>query len=249
MSDQSETSADWKTQFLRLSLFPLKSWNGEPGAWRDIVGKEPERVERQPRTATTIESGEFENGLLVVTTTPLRLDIIYSGLPHHMEAEGPPSVGQLEPALDLLSLTVGAWLGKLDLPVVRIALGGILMQRARDRESAYETLAKYVASLKIDPREMRDLLYRVNWRVMDPGIGSLQYLNRLTTWSVQRFVVGSLAIPGVDTRLSESDFVQLEFDHNTPADNRDPIDRRQLQAILNLLAVLAVENASSGERP
>ncbi len=145
------------------------------------------------------------------------------------------------------------WLREANFPVVRLAFGAIVLTKTETRTRAYEVLKGLLKSVTVDPEEMRDLLYRVNWPATSRTVPDLK-INRLTNWSAIIFLVKLFALTG--TRVSEPDAladavhaVRLEMDHNSHESRSDPFDRQLLAIIYEELVELALENATKGEKP
>jgi hypothetical protein len=140
---------------------------------------------------------------------------------------------------------VCAYLDRLEAAVVRIAFGAILQRPAENRDEAYEWIGRLAPSVKVDPANTRELIYRVNRPKM--GAHGIE-LNRIMTWSaavIRKAVIANQTTAG----WTEENFTRLEIDNSTPAERTEPLDRRQLVAIFKELEEMAAENAARGELP
>jgi hypothetical protein len=141
-------------------------------------------------------------------------------------------------------------LKSVKVPIVRIEFGGILLAGKDTLECSYQQLKELLKSVDVDPRKMRDLHYRVNWR-SDSKVVPLK-LNRLTTWAAMRFTTKVIQLTGDKLSVAggaggERFAVRLEFDHNTDAANDKAFDPAKVEPIFQELVDLAVENAEKGE--
>ena len=139
----------------------------------------------------------------------------------------------------------------MEASIVRIAFGAVLLSGAQSKEHAYETLDWLLDSVQVNPQQMRDLIFRVNWPLMSGVIPELE-LNRITTWMAVVRRQGVIQI--VEDRSSLTSAppihgVQLEIDNNTVAGRELPFERAQRVPIFRELVSLARQNAEAGERP
>jgi hypothetical protein len=145
------------------------------------------------------------------------------------------------------------WLERSPFPINRIAFGGVLLSETKDRREGYQALKTLLKSAKVDPDEMRDVVFGVNWRAKSSVVSGL-VLNRITNWSVAQISqmllqlsAGALApSSGMPESLSA---VRLEMDLNTDQEHKDPFDNKDVVPIYGELVAMAYENAAKGERP
>src|ERR1700746_1435112 len=69
--------AEWEANHLRLSLFFLKAVPEDKDPWNELLHSPPEQYQRNAKDALIVRAGPFEGGQLQLTTTPLRLDLIW----------------------------------------------------------------------------------------------------------------------------------------------------------------------------
>jgi hypothetical protein len=238
-------SPAWEINILRLSLF-----GGQPSSvsvWADFTGQQPDHHETRSKEQIIREGGPFGGGRLEAVTSAGRLDIVLmpGGPPPSSVtaiAMPPLTVGSIGSALPGFATAAEAWLATYPDPVVRVALGGTLFWAAPDAEKALAQMGPSLHSVHVDPN-MRDFLYRVNWR-KSVQIGGLTYLNRLTNWAVVTvgFSLGAAVI-------FEQHFSQMEFDFNSPAENTQPLPMADLSTIFREMRDMLSENAAKGETP
>jgi hypothetical protein len=241
---------DWEPNLFRLSIFTFGSQKVPTDLWRHLAEQEPELIENRAREASVRESGPFGKGVLDVVSVPGRVDIIWAKPALQAgDMKIAVTLGKLEPALGDFEKLVSKLLDDWGVPTVRIAFGAALRSETDSARDAYERLAESLLSVAVDPRGMRDFLYRVNWRV--PCLGrSIGYFNRLTTWSELSLMLELTPVgaPPSTAASWERHFASLELDINTPAENPEPLASQDLEPIFQQLVDLARENAEFGER-
>jgi len=181
-----------------------------------------------------------------------RIDCVLTPAPteiHDQEEGWFPRVGAWADLSLAFVKATSPWIGRIEVPIHRVAFGSILLAQAPSREAGYEQLQPLVQSLKIDS-EMRDLIYRVNWRRISASAKDLT-INRITMFSVVQFKLGRVTISegGVSAgnMVPTSDLSRLEMDHSTDQDRSEPFDQASLVPIYEELVALADENAKRGE--
>ena len=229
----------WAAQVLRASIFLRSNWGGAT-LWRDLVGEEPDSDENRPRDAQRNQSGRWRESVLEAVVGPGRIDIMQSPL---ITPASPVTLDNFLTALPPFEEMVATWLEKNRLEYIRLAVGAVLVMACPTREETYEVLGRYVPSVKFDPANSREPLYRVNRPKR--SVAYEGELNRITTWNsimVRRaFTVSNVEVPQVDQY-----FARLECDHSTPAGRNDLLTG-QAVAIFKELVGLARENAAEGE--
>jgi hypothetical protein len=187
-----------------------------------------------------------------MSTTGTRFDVILTVADTVDSGEVQvPSVGSYNETFTSFFESTSKWIGEANPPTIRVAFGGLLTFRTASREEAYAHLRDLLKSVRVDPENMRDFEYRVNW----PSKSKVQQdlvLNRLTSWSALLFtrrllldVTGSNVQQGGET--GHVDAVRLEFDHNTDEANKAVFEQRNLIPIYWELVELARQNAAEGE--
>jgi hypothetical protein len=239
---------DWTTEQLRLSAFSDHPVTATERDWQTITGQE----EAENRTAIAggkMFSGSFQGGTLSLAYSGLRIDVILNAtLRETTDAPELPSVGLWKDASISFRDTVKKWLEHTTVPIVRLALGAILVHQVDSRESAYKALDELLFSVAADPK-MRELLFRCNWPVESKVVPGLM-INRITAWAAVRAAASRLQVTGESFNVSpgpELNAARLEIDHNTDQANSKPFDKAQLVAIFEELLQLAQQNAERGE--
>jgi hypothetical protein len=242
---------DWGVQVARLTLFLSEPHAISDKDWSIITGQE-EAETRQAVPGGKRLSGSVPSGVMHLSATASRFDVILTTADI---AEGEevqvPSVGPYDETFTSFFDSTCKWIVEVSPSATRIAFGAVLTRKAANREEAYVHLRDLLKSLKVDPKNMRDLQYRVNW----PGESRVEQglvVNRLTTWSAFRIIrkflqISETSVEDDDTR--HVDGVRLEMDHNTDEAKRAPFDQRKLIPIYSELVELARRNAVEGEVP
>jgi hypothetical protein len=241
---------EWTCESIRLSLFSTAGLAVMANDWKALTGQD-EAEREQKQAGRRVFSSELMGGLLNLSTLGNRVDIILNPVikADDISEDKVPSVGQWPSCFQDFQTATEAYLPTFGLPIVRMALGVVLLSVHQDRLAAYKALADQIKSISHAPEELRDLLFRINWPKASTAVNSLM-LNRLTTWQVQQMqfqvVVPDGNSPG--SFVNPIAFVtRLEMDHNTDLAHTEPFDERQLIPIYRDLANLALQNADQGE--
>jgi hypothetical protein len=240
---------EWNVETFRVSLFSSEAVKLGPDDWKALTAKDTPEAEQKVIGRHTM-AGPFLGGQFSLSASGTRLDCILAAPPppDPIPPTYFPAVGRWPDICNEFVQVTGAWIAGTSAPIVRVALGAVLLAPQASVDEAYTALLGMVKSVSGDPRKMRDLLFRVNWPVSSASANGL-IINRLTTWSVVGVQFKLLVEPGTmidETPLSH--FVRLEIDHNThPRSN--PFDKNSVVPIYRELADLALENAERGELP
>jgi hypothetical protein len=242
---------DWGVQVARLTLFLSELHAVSDKDWAIITGQE-EAETRQAVPGGKRLSGSVPNGVMHMSATGSRFDVILTAADvDEGEEVQLPSVGPYDETFKSFFESTRKWIEEVKPSVTRVAFGAVLTWKAANREEAYGHLRDLLKSLKVDPKNMRDLQYRVNW----PGESKIEQglvMNRLTTWGALRIIRKLLQISGTavesgDTRQVHA--VSLEMDHNTDEAKQAPFDQGNIIPIYSELVELARQNAAEGEVP
>jgi hypothetical protein len=243
---------DWTVETLRVSLFSSDTVKLSEDHWRSLTSQD-ESEGRQTTAAVRAYTGTFLDAHLTLTATGNRLDAILGPIPpSELTGLKLPSIGPWEQTFDAFGGPVANWLVTLDFPIVRVAFGAIIFSPSSDRTTAYEQLKRLLKSVQVDPVNMRELLFRVNWPLASQTVPGVS-INRITNWSAVQIIFNIFQVAPARTIISPSadilNAVRLEIDHSTDVDRSQPFDAHQLVAIYRELMCLASANATAGERP
>ena len=240
---------DWNAESLRISLFTRVAPKITEQDWQRLTGQEEAETRTQiPGGRAFI--GSALGGQLTLAMPGPRIDCVLSPKP-----DGPAqdfslnSVGPWSQMSETFLTATIPWIRQLDIETTRVAFGCVLLLKAEGRDDVYARLGDLLTSVTVKP-DMRDLLFRVNWRKNSKVVPELS-INRLTTFSAVQISLATFALdsatPAKVSLTSRSDFVRLEIDHNTSQEWDKPFDREQVVSIYEELASLADENAKNGE--
>jgi hypothetical protein len=243
---------DWGVETSRLSLFLSEPHAISDKDWAVITGQD-EAETRQAVPGGRRLSGSVPNGVMHVSTTGARFDVVLTaraiddGAEMHL-----PFVGPYDETFATFFESTRKWIVYTSPRAIRIAFGAVLTYKVGNREEAYGYLRHLLKSMDVDPKNMHDLLYRVNWPLKSKVQQDLT-MNRITTWTSVRLIHKLIEISG--TALEDRggaghvDAVRLELDHNTDEANKALFDQGGLIAIYSELVELARQNAAEGEVP
>ena len=247
---------DWAVQRLRLSLFSSEAIPATESEWKAITGQD----EAETRTAVPNGkqySGKFMGGILTTAYAGSRCDIVVNvddttATTEESSEVRLPCFGEWNSVSSVFEEKLSPVLEALEFPIIRIAFGAVLLSQSDSREHSYEKLGKLLASVEVDGKNSRELIYRINWPKISNVVPDLE-LNRITNWSSMNFrpmllqlQAGEVAVTQVKSELYS---VRLEMDHNTSAGHKVPIEKAQRVPIFCELVTLARGNAEAGERP
>ena len=127
------------------------------------------------------------------------------------------SIGPFSEMLPHFVAPIQKWLPNAGIKLNRIAFSGVVFAMAEDAAQTYEILRAQLKSVRV-MKEMSDLNFRVNWRRKTKTTKS-KYLNRLATWSANRFTLAAGAFGEVKLATTETFAARLDFDISTPAED------------------------------
>jgi hypothetical protein len=137
-------------------------------------------------------------------------------------------------------------------PLIRLALGQVLLQPVETREAGYLQLRNYLPSVDLKP-ESTDFLYQINRPRQSTAVPSLR-INRLCKWSVIRASKISFTLSAAQTeptplsRLVDSQQAcRVELDINTVPEHQSKFDSATSISVFDELALLAKEIAEKGD--
>jgi hypothetical protein len=246
-----EKCAAWEAGALRVTLFNVTTVPAGRSLLTEITGTAPEKIESRRLEGVSVEAGQFLGCQLQVIVTPVRVDIILSASMAKNQAEQSPVPAFVSPgeyAEVAASFRDGLipWLETLDIPVNRLAFAGNAFLRAGSREAGDKILAKSIKSVAVRD-EMRDLVYRVNWRKQSDE-NDIGYFNRVTVWSVNNLTWQVMQGQMLRTiPVEESAFANVELDINTSEERVEPFEKGRLSLILPQLVAMADEIVAHGE--
>ena len=242
--------SEWLVDHFRLTAFPVPGANARPPEWWEAAtGALPDETTSNPKKGSSVVSGSFGPGKLVLRLEPDRVDWLL--VPADSVAEAllisPASsdIGTLTETLGTFSEIAERWLERNDVPEVgRLAFGAGLRHPEADRRSGYLRLPDYVP-VQVDP-ESSEFLYQINLPMTSTtGINGLQ-INRLTKWSVRALKVLAFGSAGVTLAPDTAYAFSLELDINTAPTFAGPLPKARLVALYQELTNLGGQIATEG---
>lgn len=244
---------EWQAESLRLSAFLVDAIDpSQTRFWESLVGNMPDELRSRPQQQLVTEEGPFLNGRLRIEARSNRFDwrlaIDLKNPSHELPVLG--SYDVLENRFRDLMLK---WLADCP-PIHRVAYGGVLLLPAESQQDAHRKLAKLLPTVKIDPENTRDLIYRINRRRNSCCTIEGLKINRLSTWSVVQIIetlvdisAGGQHSPKVAQLPNSKNICRLELDINTSPEFVQGLDKRLLSEIFNELVNAGNEIAIEGD--
>jgi hypothetical protein len=241
---------DWGVNLVRLSIFCNENAKASDATWKMLTGQD-EAENRASVPGGRSFSGAVAGGLLTLTHAGPRLDLILQGAGTDTPDPEIPVAGPWSDVRSTFTKMAVLLLNSDIPPVIRLAVGGVLLGKAETVDQSYEMLRDLLKSVNVDPKKSRDLHYRINWAIEGDNLVGLR-VNRITTWASMRFNTAVMQITGgkvnvAGTAAKDLFAVRLELDHNTDQQNQKPFAKDKLVPIYERLMDLIDENAQKGE--
>lgn len=242
--------SDWLVEHFRLTAFSVPGAIAHsPEWWEAASGASPDETTSNPKKGSSVISGSFGPGKLVLRLEPDRVDWLL--VPADSDAEASlispefPNIGSLTETLGTFSEIAERWLERDDVPEVgRLAFGAVLGHPEADRRSGYLRLPDYVP-VQVDP-ESSDFLYQINLPITSTaGINGLQ-INRLTKWSVRALKVLKIVSTGATIAPESAYTFSLELDINSAPTFAGPLPKARLVALYQELTNLGAQIVTEG---
>lgn len=247
---------DWQAESLRVTGFAASQELSTQSAtwWEDLVGDPPEASDYQRRHRLLRQSGSFENGRLVLTVQPGRINWVFSDFEGDAEAfQSGPLTQPLNAALEAFLPLIRRWFSLDSCPTLyRLAFGAVLLYPVENKEVGYQQLAGFLPAVELDPENMSDFLFQVNRpRDTETSIENLK-INRLSKWSVAAFRDVEFRVAQIPANIaSQQEFsaCRLELDINTSQYFQGELVPEHLSEILNELVTFGQEIIENGDTP
>lgn len=241
---------DWQAALLRVVLFtrqPIPPNFDLYSQFND--GAQPDSQEDRPKEGVRRQTGQIGEAQLRVAFSPILAEIVVDPVPPTAEtlfAGHAHTFGSIEIELAKFERRILAWLPKWNFPTTRASLVITARSPAESLVAAYDVLRENLRSVRVQPGEMTDFLFRVNWKAKTKAVDE-GYYNRLTTWSAVKFVTSGGTVSGPEVVMSERHFAQLDIDINTPAEHSEPLPPEKLAIIYKEMFALASRITEVGE--
>lgn len=240
----------WSVESLRATAFQHFDLEIDLSQlWEDAVGSPPDQVQSRPKEKTMQCLGRFKENDLRLIGGPDRLDWHLRPLDNSQSPEGaePPTLGSFSNALDLFQPTVERW-PTGNSTIIRLAFGAVLSIRARDMNSSYEELARFLPNIQLDYSDAIDFLYQINRRRQSKVVQEIS-INRLSKWSVTQSVLLAINL-GNNVQSQKTHFLcRLELDINTVVKQEHQIPDEKVKSLFMELIDLGREIQNCGDIP
>ncbi|MFV0929354.1 hypothetical protein [Pseudomonas jessenii] len=211
VNPMTQTNA-WLTESIRFSLLGVPE--GAKVSWQSIMGKDAESMTNRPAQQLVIEEGPCDNGRLVVTAQPGRIDITMTAMP--TDPVNHPSLGSFEDVSSVFERRMAS----IKLPTAaRLAFGAVLNTFPGDSDKSKKLFKTLVPQFSIDS-EVDDIMLQFNRPKKLPKVSGI-VLNRLTKWS-------QLALQTIQYQNNQAlnaastPLIQLELDFNSHQESKLP---------------------------
>lgn len=245
---------DWAVQQLRVSLFSSAAVTLSEAHWKAITGQD-EADNRIALPGGKQYSGKFLDAAFLLGFTGSRCDVVATTEEIVVEPDKEaklPVFGEWKALSTTFAERLIPFVRDFEFPIIRIAFGAVVLMPAGSKEEAYKMLARYISSVKIDPVNMRELSFRVNWPRPSTAMQGLE-LNRITNWAAIYTTRGLMQVMGPEmvfgTAGPELHAARLEIDHNTSPTHKEPFEPGVRVPILEELIAMARDNVETGEHP
>lgn len=241
---------EWAVENVRLSLFSSAAANVTEQDWQKLTGQQ-EAEARQAIPGGRIFGGRYEGAQLSLSGTNNRADIILTSPPPELTDEPRlPTFGAWAATRDMFVQLTKKWQIAERFPLVRVAFGAVLLSRADSKVDAYSRLKNLLSSVSVDPEQMRDLVYRINWPITSKVVQGLT-VNRITNWGALQIQIQQVSLhePAGNSVSVPKHAVRLELDHSTDAARKETFAAGDVEKVYAELVTLASENAAKGEKP
>ncbi len=242
----------WQAESWRLTAFvETGSQVAEPNWWTALVGEPPETRVSNPRQGLLQEQGAYEGGTLILGVQPGRIDWHFTATPSQQDVPTAPAslLGSPSESMGPFRPLAVRWF-ELSPPIIRLAVGGVLLQPVDRREAAYRVITSYVPGLNLESPDCSDFLYQINRprsSTVHPGFR----INRLTKWSAAATMLLQVTLPAPIPLSQQELYVtaRLELDINTAADFTSELSRSELPALFDELVKFGLEITERGDVP
>jgi hypothetical protein len=238
---------DWQVELFRLTVFPAepRDLSGEGGWWLTFTESEPEVRATSKKVLGFQEEGNFSGGRLTLVAQLDRIDWRLTPIVS-IEGEGSAEfdvLGSYPEVLQVFLAGARRWLATAPDPM-RVAIGAVLLQPTESRPAGYRTLQPYLPMVKVDPDNMRDFMFQVNYRRFSRVVDGLE-LNRIMKWSAVQKRLFSISPAGASA-LQGAAAVRVELDINSSPESTKPLPRDTVVPLFDELDLLGKEIAEKG---
>lgn len=247
LGKSSAGKLDWQIETLRATAFPKDGQMIEGAWWDQLMPEPPESINSRPKEGITEEKGPFENGKLIITTQPNRIDFRFTV--DFEKPEGMPNLGSFCNSEYGFFKIVKKWLTICN-EIKRLAFGTTLLYPVSNKEEGYRLISVYLPYVQLDPINSSDFLYQIN-RPYESKVYPPIIINRLSKWSIARYKLFKMELSGGEkmqpTFFQDSYACRLELDINNSPEGVDELPKEKLVPIFDELYSLANEISLNGD--
>ncbi len=234
---------------LRLTAFPAGAAALDPsGWWTQLVGSAPETSTSKPGRRELQEIGRVGTRNLLLSVLPGRIDWLFVPPLDTQVSEEPRRIGPFSDALDAFSTLVSRWLQTCP-PMVRLAFGAVVIEPVENRAAGYRNLSRYLTAVQLDAEGSRDFYYQINRPRRSTVVDGFQ-INRLSKWSVARFVPVTLMLTPQSVQSgmgAGEEGCRIEVDISTEPQENTELPSPRLHEVFGELALLGKEIVLTGD--
>jgi len=253
MSEETKgafSGGDWRAASLRLTAFPSLTMDAPAEDWiRELTGQPPEQITRK-RTGQIEGLGLFGTRKLTLNVEPVKIEWqLRPAVEDFTDDNEIATLGSFSQAFDDFLEMMLKWLDNQPFEFDRIAFGCELMIPVENQPDGYKILAPYLHNVKFISEDFTDFLYQIN-RPRENGVGIEGLLiNRLSKWSVGKYVRMAILANGQLMPLSNEDrfFCRLELDINTSQHFKGALPSIKINAVFHELVDLGRGIAIQGD--
>lgn len=249
-ADNLQTLA-WQAEHVRCTAFLAPGFAvSADSIFRQISQIEATDVALDRRRSVETLTAIFQNGILALTATPGRIDIVWHAEPD-AERIGFSVVGPISETLPFFDQSIIRWL-RQKLSLQRLALGVLSHFEVHDRAEGYRHLDRLLPKVEMDAEHSSDFSYQINRPRLAqfPGPFSVA-INRLSKWSVaarSAHEISAKIAHFATSALSVSHVCRLELDLSTAAECSE-LPSQILPEIWQCLTNYAQEICYKGDVP
>lgn len=217
----------WLAESMRVSFFM------SPGArsalsLSELLGVKPEQINDRPGQGMRQEIAGFQNGLLILSQIPGRVDVVYAA---RQSTAAIVHIGDLEAATVHIHEVGKRFCDSLQ-SVNRIAFGPIAVRQAASEAEAAALILQYLPFLPIEPGSDADIIWQINKR--RPASSFQGQINHVFKWQALNSQLVSVLFPtGVISQPLDAvtlHIVRVEVDVNTaPSTAIEPFAGKQAE--------------------
>jgi len=246
---------DWQVENLRLTAFPGPSVAPiqETNWWADIMGHQPENSIHRRRQGILRQSGQFEDGQLVLQIQPDRITWLFAPREEtEEEISDLPIIGPFNEMLDIFLPRMHSWFELENTPSLsRLAFGAVFLYPVDSVQEGYQYLNRFLPFIESGNIEgASDFSYQINRpRDTNTEIEGLE-INRLSKWSVITVRHINVTMSPASARVlprREISACRLQLDVNTHQEFDGELIPKQLPEVFNELVEFGREIASDGD--